>query len=69
MLTLLPVLIAVVAGPAPPPPFSLVPWDLATLTDRGARQLAGRRRGQTAGDLTTSTARAKGARVCDPLPW
>lgn len=43
MLTLLPVLIAAVVGPAPPPPFSLVPPDLAALTDAEAPQLAGRR--------------------------
>jgi hypothetical protein len=43
VLTLLPVLVATVVGPAPTPPPSLVGYDLATLTDAEARQLVGRR--------------------------
>jgi hypothetical protein len=43
VLNLLPVLVATVLGPAPPPTLSLTAHDLATLTDAEARQLAGRR--------------------------
>jgi hypothetical protein len=43
VLSPLPVLVATVVGPAPPPPLALTPYDLATLTDAEARQLAGRR--------------------------
>jgi hypothetical protein len=42
VLNLLPVLLATVVGPAPPAAPSLVPHDLATLTDAEARQLDGR---------------------------
>jgi hypothetical protein len=42
VLTLLPVLVATAIGPAPPLAPSLVGYDLATLTDADARQLAGR---------------------------
>jgi hypothetical protein len=55
--SLLAVLVATVVGPPPPAVPSLIAHDLATLTDAEARQLAGRRRGQTTGD-----------RVCDTLP-
>jgi hypothetical protein len=43
VLTLILFLVATVVGPAPSPPFCLVPREFATLTDREARQLAGRR--------------------------
>jgi hypothetical protein len=43
VLALLPVLIATVVGPAPPLALSLGGYDLATLTDAEASQLAGRR--------------------------
>ena len=43
MLSLLPVLVATAVGPAPPLAPSLVGYDLATLIDAEARQLAGRR--------------------------
>ena len=43
MLRLLPVLVATAVGPAPPLAPSLVGYDLATLTDAEARQVAGQR--------------------------
>jgi hypothetical protein len=43
VLTLLPLLVATVVGPAPPPDVSLASYDLATLTDAEARQFVGRR--------------------------
>jgi hypothetical protein len=42
VLSLLPVLVATLIGPAPAPLPSLVPYDLARLTDAGARRLVGR---------------------------
>jgi hypothetical protein len=43
VLSLLPVLVATVLGPAPPSALSLTAHDLTTLADVEARQLAGRR--------------------------
>ena len=43
VLNLLPGLVAAATGPTQPPAASLVPHDLATLTDAEARQLAGER--------------------------
>ena len=42
MLSLLLILVATVLGSVPPPALSLTAYDLATLTDAEARQLAGR---------------------------
>ena len=70
MLRLLPVLVATAIGPALPPAPSLTPYDLATLTDDEARQLAGRRAVRRVTLARLVAAEVDGERLTDAVvPW